>query len=86
MNEKRGAVRTRVALKVKVSKDQDHWFFRTVDVSDAGILIAAGEPVLCVDDEVFVQVQDLPGEAPVLAMRVVRTVEDGFALMFVRED
>ncbi len=83
MDDKKGAVRTRIALRVKVSNHSSHWYFRTVDLSDMGIFIAADTPVLAVDDVVDVQVQDLPGDAPVLPMRVVQATAEGYDLVFV---
>ncbi len=83
MNECKGIVRTRVALKVKIINETSHWHFRTVDLSDAGIFIAAQDDVLQMDELVQVQVQDLPFEAPVRVMRVVQSTPEGYGLIFI---
>lgn len=56
--------------------------FRTGDVSEGGVYLQLGPYELDIGDEVSVQIQDLPAEAPVVRMLVVRRDPRGFGLRF----
>jgi len=81
--EKRRFLRTRFDSRVKIDHpEQGMGIFRTGDVSDGGIFLQKGPFELAVGDRFTVQVQDLPGEAPRVRVKVVRCVDDGYGLQF----
>ena len=57
--------------------------FKTGDVSDGGVFLHAGDFALEVGDQVTVQIQDVPIEAPIVKMVVVRAGPDGYGLRFI---
>lgn len=52
-------------------------------MSDGGVYVENGPFELCVGDLVTLQVQGLPGDAPLVHMRVVRRDGCGCGLQFV---
>lgn len=83
MSEKRRFLRTKFDARVKVVHEaHGSGLFRTGDVSDGGIFLKGGDFDLDVGDAVTVQIQDVPMEAPVVRMVVVRRDGDGFGLQF----
>ncbi|MDX1757330.1 MAG: PilZ domain-containing protein [Marinobacter sp.] len=83
--DRREHLRTSMTTKVSVEQPgQGRVVVPTRDISDGGvfILVSEGELRLELGDVVNVQVQGLPGEAPVLEMVVVRKCSDGYGLKF----
>jgi hypothetical protein len=86
MSERRGSARTRFESRVKVIHPvHGEEVLKTGDVSDGGIYVKAGRMPLELGDVVTVQIQDIPGPAPVIAMRVVRSDRDGYGLRFAEQ-
>lgn len=83
MAEKRRYLRTKFDSRVMVTHASlGRGVFRTGDVSDGGVYLQFGAFELNIGDEVAVQIQDLPGEAPVVRMRVMRRDSGGYGLSF----
>lgn len=83
MADKRRFLRTKFDSRVMVTHHSlGCGVFRTGDVSDGGIFLQLGAFELEVGEEVAVQIQDLPGEAPVVRMLVVRRGSTGYGLRF----
>jgi hypothetical protein len=87
MADKRQFLRTRFDSRVMVTHTQrGSGVFRTGDVSDGGTFLKAGGAFeLEVGDEVTVQIQDLPVEAPMVRMLVVRRDGSGYGLRFAAD-
>ena len=84
MNEQRQFTRSKFEFRLKLVHPRlGEGIFRTGDVSDGGVFLHAGEFALEVGDQVTVQIQDVPIEAPIVKMVVVRAGPDGFGLRFV---
>ena len=83
MSERRVSTRTKFDSRVKVTHPQyGAEILRTGDVSDGGVYVRVGSHVFQLGDVVTVQIQDIPGPAPVLNMQVVRCDAHGFGLQF----
>lgn len=83
MRERRQFLRTKFDSRVKVVHPSlGNAIFRTGDVSDGGIFLQKGPFELELGDTITVQIQDLPGEAPVVKVTVVRLDAGGFGLRF----
>lgn len=83
MAEKRNHMRTKFNTRVRVVHPEfGAGSFRTGDISDGGVFLEFGQFELAIGDMVTVQVQDMPMEAPVLNMRVVRSDKYGYGLRF----
>lgn len=83
MSDKRRFLRTKFDSRVRVAHPQHGTaVFRTGDVSDGGIFLRNGPFPLTVGDEISVQIQDVPVEAPVVRMQVVRVDAEGYGLRF----
>ncbi len=83
--DRREHIRTNLHSTVKVETERgDSIILSTRDISDGGVFIAVenNEIVLEIGDSVTVQAQDLPIEAPVLQMKVVRQTAEGYGLQF----
>lgn len=83
--DKRRFMRTEVNLRVKLSHPSIGVVTTTTrDISDGGAyLLFTDKDKLPVGSVVKVQVQDSPGDAPVLHMRVVSHKGDGIGLEFI---
>lgn len=88
MGDKRVHVRTLLNAKVKVTHELvGDGIFYVRDISDGGVYVIVGDSAFPpMGSVVKVQMQDLPFEAPILDMVVVRKGEDGFGLKFVPND
>ncbi len=83
MENKRRFPRTRFASHVRIEHARHgSAVFSTIDISDGGIYVECGSFELDVGDLVTLQVQDLPGDAPLVRMRVVRRDGCGYGLQF----
>ena len=87
MDDKRVHIRTLLNTKVKVTHDLvEEGIFYVRDISDGGVFVIVGDAIFPpLGSVVTVQMQDLPFEAPILDMVVVRKGADGFGLKFVNE-
>lgn len=84
MRERRQFLRTKFDSRVQVVHPSlGSGVFRTGDVSDGGVYLHNGPFELALGDEITVQILDIPGEAPVVAVRVVRRDAGGVGLQFV---
>lgn len=84
MSEKRRFLRTKFEARVKlIHESLGTGVFRTGDVSDGGLFLKGGDFDLNVGDAVSVQIQDVPMEAPLVRMVVVRRDAEGFGLRFL---
>lgn len=84
-SNRREHIRTALNARVRVSHSEyEPRVFATRDISDGGIFIVVEEEAFDVTlgDQVQVQVQGLPVEAPVLEMVIVRKTADGYGLQF----
>lgn len=84
-SDRREHIRTELNSRVKVESERlGSVIVSTRDISDGGVFIVVekGEFALEIGDQVTVQAQDLPIEAPVLQMKVVRQTPDGYGLQF----
>ena len=83
MSEKREFVRTPFDARVMVHH-QIHGMaiFRTADISDGGLFLQTGPFELLKGDAIKVQIQDVPIEAPVVQMTVVRLDAGGYGVRF----
>ena len=88
MGNKRVHERTLLNAKVKVTHELlGDGIFYVRDISDGGVFVIVGQSVFPpLGSIVKVQMQDLPFDAPVLDMIVVRKGVDGFGLKFVAND
>jgi hypothetical protein len=83
MENRRSCPRTRFASRVRIEHpEHGAAIFSTVDMSDGGVYVENGSFELRVGDLVTLQVQDLPGDAPLVRMRVVRHDDSGCGLQF----
>jgi PilZ domain len=83
MSEKRQFLRTKFDSRVKLEHpEHGTGIFRTGDVSDGGIFLQCGPFDLAIGDRVTVQIQDVPIEAPLVRMMVVRMHPEGCGLRF----
>ena len=83
MADKRRYLRTKFDSRVMVTHSSlGSGVFRTGDVSDGGVYLQLGAFELDIGDEVVVQIQDLPAEAPMVRMLVVRRDPRGYGLRF----
>jgi len=83
MSDKRRFLRTKFDSRVKVEHPlHGSAIFRTGDVSDGGIFLQNGPFAFAIGDAVSVQIQDVPIEAPVVRMLVVRCTAEGHGLRF----
>lgn len=80
-------VRTALQCKIKITHpDFDDIYAITEDLSDTGVFIRHPELVkLAIGDTVLGQVQDMPIEAPVLLMKVMRLTSEGAGFAFVQD-
>lgn len=84
MSEKRRFLRTKFDSRVKVEHPaHGSAIFRTGDVSDGGIYLQNGAFEMLVGDQITVQIQDVPMEAPLVRMVVVRRDPEGYGVRFV---
>lgn len=88
MSNQRQYPRTPMKCRIKISHPSfGDVFGHTRDLSDGGVYVRhevlAGLPV---GTQVSGQVQDMPMDAPVLLMVVMRTDREGAGLRFVQED
>jgi len=88
MGNKRVHERTLLNAKVKVTHELlGDGIFYVRDISDGGVFVIVGESVFPpLGSIVRVQMQNLPFEAPILDMVVVRKGVDGFGLRFVSDE
>lgn len=89
MENKRAAPRTSMKMRILI-KHPHHGdlLLHTRDISDSGVFVVfdQAQGMLRVGDVISGQVQDLPIEAPVVDMQVVRLEISGMGLRFQRED
>ncbi|MFL0797654.1 MAG: PilZ domain-containing protein [Cellvibrionaceae bacterium] len=86
-SEKRGTQRMETRVRIRVCHDRvGEVMTYTRDISEDGVYILAQNLPLDVGDIVTGQVQDLPMEAPEVAMRIVRVEEFGMGLKYVNGD
>ncbi len=85
---KRQYPRTAMKCRIKISHPSlGEVLGQTRDLSDGGVYVRHPELVtLGVGERVTGQVQDLPMEAPVLEMEVMRVDAEGVGLRFVNRD
>jgi len=84
-SDRREHIRTELNSRVRVESERlGSVILSTRDISDGGVFIAVDkdEFALEIGDRITVQAQDLPIEAPVLQMTVVRQTPDGYGLQF----
>ncbi|WP_122492269.1 PilZ domain-containing protein [Pseudomonas viridiflava] len=88
MSNQRQSPRTSLKCRIKISHPSfGELLAQTRDLSDGGVFVKHDELTsLVLGDVVTGQVQDLPIEAPVLQMEVMRVNGDGVGLRFIRED
>ncbi|WP_111496437.1 PilZ domain-containing protein [Marinobacter bohaiensis] len=84
-HDRRSALRTALSARVRISHPTlGERVYHTRDISDSGIFVVVEDDTWPdIGDQVEVQVQGLPGEAPVLGMKVVRLTPEGFGLEFL---
>jgi PilZ domain len=83
MSERRLNVRTKFESRVKITHPvHGEEIVRTGDVSDGGIYVRAGNIPMALGEIVTVQIQDVPGDAPIIRMRVMRCDSRGYGLRF----
>ncbi len=87
MSNQRQSPRTSMKCRIKISHDSfGEVIAQTRDLSDGGVYVKHDVLTsLVLGDVVTGQVQDLPIEAPVLQMEVMRVNADGVGLRFIRE-
>lgn len=87
MTNQRQYPRTSMKCRIKISHPSfGDVFGHTRDLSDGGVYVRNEALAnLPVGTQVSGQVQDLPMEAPVLLMEVMRTDAEGAGLRFVQE-
>lgn len=80
-------IRTSLKCTIKVMHpDFDDIIAVTEDLSDTGVFIKHPDLArLSVGDTVHGQVQDMPVEAPVLMMEVMRVTPEGAGLRFIQQ-
>ncbi len=84
MENRRNCPRTRFASRVQIEHpEHGAAIFSTADMSDGGVYVESGPFELHVGDLVSLQIQGLPGDAPLVRMRVVRCDPRGYGLQFV---
>ena len=87
--ENRQYIRTQFSSRVKITFGEgDHLIANTTDVSDGGIFVTLDEQQRALFDEnqlINVQVIDMPIEAPVVCMRVIRVMSSGIGLEFAKQ-
>lgn len=84
-SDRRVHIRTELNSRVRVESERlGSVILSTRDISDGGVFIVVehDELALEIGDRVTVQAQDLPIEAPVLQMEVVRQTSEGYGLQF----
>jgi PilZ domain len=80
-------MRTKFESRVKIVHPvHGEEILRTGDVSDGGIYVRAGKIVMQLGETVTVQIQDIPGPAPILTMKVTRCDSHGYGLKFADWD
>lgn len=83
MHEKRRFLRTKFDSRVTVEHAvHGRGTFRTGDVSDGGLFLQSGPFELAIGDIITVQIQDMPGEAPLVTVTVVRIAPGGYGVQF----
>lgn len=85
MANRREHVRTPLKVPLRIDHPQHgELLVTTRDISDGGVfvLIDEGRRLLQPGEQVSGQVQGLPGEAPLVRMRVVRCESGGVALTY----
>lgn len=83
MAERRRSIRTQFDSRVKITHpEKGEAIFRTGDVSDGGIYVIGDGMEMRLGDQVSVQIQNVPTEAPVVTVRVVRKTGEGYGLQF----
>lgn len=83
--DRREHLRTSMSASVKIEHETlGSFVFGTRDISDGGVFIAVEDDRFApqLGDEVTVQVQGLPVEAPILHMVVRRKTPEGYGLQF----
>ena len=88
MSNQRKHSRTPLKCRIRISHPSfGDLFGLTRNLSDGGIYVQhSGLADLPLGTRVSAQVQDLPGEAPLLEMEVTRTDAEGAGLRFTSED
>lgn len=86
MSNQRHQVRTPIQCRIKICHPSfGELVAQTRNLSDSGVYVRHPQmAALSVGDRVSGQVQDLPIEAPVLQMAVVRVDAEGAGLSFVQ--
>lgn len=88
MSNQRQQVRTPMKCRIKIIHSSfGELLAQTRDLSDSGVYVKHPDmAALNVGTQVSGQVQDLPFEAPVLQMEVVRVDAEGAGLRFINAD
>ncbi len=88
MSNQRLSPRTSMKCRIKICHESfGEVIALTRDLSDGGVYVKHDDlTALPLGAIVTGQVQDLPIEAPVLKMEVMRVMADGVGLRFIRED
>ena len=86
--DKRKHVRTTFSGMVKVTQSNSNsHLLRLRDLSDGGVflVVTTEEQLFEIEEIVEVQIQNIPAEAPILNMKIVRKAEDGYGLVIVEQ-
>ena len=88
MDNRREGIRTKLRTKLKLSHPESgDLFCHTIDISDHGIGLEVGDwHIPPIGSQVTVQVQNLPIEAPILDMMIVRISRHSVGLKFLNLD
>ena len=88
MENKRESPRTPIKVRIRIDHPQHgQMLVHTRDISDTGVFVILDDAqnLLQIGEVVSGQVQDLPIEAPVVQMEVVRFEARGMGLRFQRD-
>lgn len=88
MENKRTSPRTPFKVRILIEHPQHgRLLVHTRDISDSGVFVILddAQTLLQIGEVVSGQVQDMPMEAPVVQMEVVRFETDGMGLRFQRD-
>lgn len=89
MSNKREATRTPLKVRLRIEHPRlGTLLVTTRDISDTGVYVVIDDArsILKEGERVTGQVQDLPIEAPVLQMEVIRVETHGVGLLFLGQD